>query len=188
MSIEQYDEFTNEIRGLLTKWLSDGVTIMMRLREFELAGTWTVRGHRHFRDYLTAEFPNALGFGKYDLVVKALDIHGEKKVRQLGIESVGAITTQQLIESPEAMRRFDRMIDIHVEQNGVPPDTEKVRKLVKEAAQIAPVTKEGRTLSKLEKLEQENAELKRQLKLKDKRIRELEKQLGLSSEPLSTEN
>lgn len=133
-----YQTAVAEIRALLAKWFESGVDLFLKLREVDRSGVWKHPGHATFADFLRAEFPTALGIERYQNVINAIDMYGEARVRQIGIESCHALTVKALAESPEKRSRVLSGIDNFVKMNGCAPDRNKVRELV---SAVAPETK-----------------------------------------------
>lgn len=168
----EYNAIVARIRELLGRWLETGVDLFLELRDVDLSGKWKLPGHATFRDFLRAEFPSALGLERYNNVVRAIELHGVDRVRQVGVFACHTLSVDAIAKSAERVELLGTTIDRYVSDHGVPPDANTIRDM---ARGIAPelVRPHRSTVAALRDLR-----LAEELKVARARVRELERELA----------
>jgi hypothetical protein len=176
-SIQTLANATRYIQDALVRFYESGVDLVLVVKEVEDSNVWLSGGFGSFQTYLTRTFPNMhMGYGRYRNVVKAIELHGEKKVRELGMENAVALSADALFKEQGAHERAVDRVDSFRRDNGYSPEPEWTRRVVRQEARLP----EQKQDSPLDRLRAENAELKAQLASAKRRIRDLEIQVTRS--------
>lgn len=176
---QKYAALVDELRRGWSSYLSSGVDFFLRLRVIEQGGIWKLGNHDTFREFLRREFPDTLGFDRYDNVMRAIEEWGESRVRQVGIECAHAmVANQYVLKSPERKSEMVAAISQHIKEFGCSPGPAKILEIGRSIApesrepcrEVKAARKESaeraeiiRLQTRITELEKENAELKKEL-------------------------
>lgn len=134
----RYVAAVDKIRKLLERWLDTGIELFLAMREVEKRGDWKLPGYATFTDFLHDEFKNALGFEKYNNVIQALELYGESFVRKIGVNPCHAVSVKAMADSAANRKQLVEAVEVHIQQQGVPPDRNKITRMVREIAGLPP--------------------------------------------------
>lgn len=127
----RYEQAVQNVRALLDRWIGAGIDLFLELRKIEHSGWWKAPGYTAFHDFLSAEFPNTIGIERYNNVMQAIELHGEKFVRKVGVHNCHAIAIRSVAEDPKVAEMVRNSLLTHIERHGVPPEATETRKIVK---------------------------------------------------------
>lgn len=130
-----YEQAVIEIKELLSHVHTAWVDVLLRLRDVEQDGCWKIGGHAHFQDFLRSNFPNAIGFEKYNNGIRAIELYGEELVREVGVQAAHAMCVQSVASDGERVMAVAEHVRMHIAENGVAPGVDWIRKVV---SQVAP--------------------------------------------------
>src|SRR5690606_38221218 len=131
--------------------------------------------HAHFGDFLKKNFPNVMGLEKYMNGISAIELYGEELVRKVGVEAAHAMCVSAITSSDERRNKLVASIQAHIEDYGVAPCRDTIRNIVKGIApEIQKPHKTTRSILEIERLRSENNELRKEVKLLQKKVKELE--------------
>lgn len=174
--IDQYREAVERIHALLKNFLVAGVAVYLELHKIEQSGVWK-HFHIKFRDFLQAEFPQAIGLVRYRTVMNAIHIYGVERVQAVGFDCCPALVGSPLIVRDAVKRgELERQIDQYFKVNRTPPPAQEILRMRREILnEPKPPSKEavGR---KLVSAATEIARLEVELAAARERILELETQ------------
>ncbi|HET9954149.1 MAG TPA: hypothetical protein VFQ61_06580 [Polyangiaceae bacterium] len=174
---EEYRAAVARVRELIGNWLNGGVDVFLELQKIDKKGIWRI-AYSSFGDFLSREFPNALGLNRYENVIHAIAVYGEKRVRQVGVEGCHALLCAEVVKSEDKRSELEASIDRHVQVTGTPPPPREIRRIVRGILETpSPLAKATISLRRDSALAQEVVLLRAQLREAKKRIRELEAQL-----------
>lgn len=192
----EYTAAVVSIRGLLARWIDSGIDLYVEIRRVELAGDWRAPGHASFTDFLAAEFPNAIGFERYENVIQAIEVHGLDFVRRVGVHACHATTVKAIAEHPERAELLRASVDEHVRVHGVAPDRNKIRdmvvgiapEVVRPSPETRAVTERRAMQARIRELTREVERLTRErdeLAAECERLRSAGPERGMSKGPLA---
>jgi hypothetical protein len=175
--MDEYQTAVERIRKHLSSWLESGIELFLELQSVENSGVWRTL-HPTFGDFLTREFPNALGLNRYENVVKAIAIYGIDRAKLVGVEGCHAMLTAEVVRDERKRTELEASIDRHMLLTGTPPPAQELRRMVRGilgtpsavAKATAAVRRDVAAQSELERLRAE-------LNAAQKRIRSLESEL-----------
>lgn len=130
----KYEAACKRIRDLLRSWLESGIDLFIALREVETSGDWKLGGHDRFQDFLLVEFPDALGFDKYQRVMRAIDVYGLDFVKGVGVHCALAAADARVFESQKSIEKVKKRIR-EAMSSGRLPEISEVRKIVRQVSQ-----------------------------------------------------
>lgn len=180
-----YEQTVNEIKQLLSRVHSAWVDVFLKLRDVERDGVWKMGGYAHFGDFLREEFPNALGLERYTNGIRAIELYGEDLVRRVGVQAAHAMCVEAVAKDDGRRAQLTESINLHIADHGVAPDVNKIRDMVRGIApEVVRPSRETRSVQAIAHLKAENAELKKQLRVANRRIKELESELARAQKPV----
>ena len=140
-NLKKYDDTVAKLREGWKDYLSSGVDFFLELQKVETDGVWKFGGHQDFREFLKREFPNTLGFDRYQNVIRAIEEWGVEFVREVGIDSAYAITPKwatPVLTSPKKKAEVEAQVRVHIKRDGCSPGPAKIRDILR---QVAPETR-----------------------------------------------
>lgn len=176
-----YSNVCAEVRNTYNEWAKNGVKLFLLLRKIELSGVWELPGFATFGDFLKAEFPLSIGITRYNNVIRAIEVHGEKFLEEIGVHSAHVVAISAVAQHPERIRLVQDAVQHHMAEKGVAPNEDEMRRVVKNVLEQTGETPRptGAVASLLRDRQQKNTidSLREQLKRAQARIRELEGEL-----------
>lgn len=178
-NVEKYETAVAKVRSLFERWFDAGVDLFVELFKVEHSGVWRNPENATFGDFLAREFPNhAISLDRYYHVTQAIQIHGEARVRQVGVEACHALIAPKVISDENTRALVTASIDRYMAEHQCAPPPAEVRRIVNGVVGAqAPMASSTKRVMRESQLELENRQLKAELVDARRRIRELESEL-----------